>query len=141
MSADDCEAHDVDNCAEHGWASARPTVPQTRVVHGLPPMTLAELSVVPCGHCAHRLTMHITKDGGATYCAICHCLRGPSEDILKPHNFSPATRECRLCGESVEPARWHRTGPGQLHDSEGEPLEYVAVVEWHDDCHHSKEES
>lgn len=59
----------------------------TFVVHGLPPMTLGELAAMQCGHCRHRLTIHITKEGGVTHCAVCHCLRGPDDDILKPHNF------------------------------------------------------
>lgn len=66
---------------------------RTIVVHNLPPMTTAELAVITCGHCAHRLTYHVTDAGGATGCGICHCLRSPSEDIRDPHRFLPGKGE------------------------------------------------
>jgi uncharacterized CHY-type Zn-finger protein len=64
------------------------TTAKTHVVHGLPPMTTAELAAIACGHCRHRLTMHVTQESGSTFCAICHCTRRASEGIRKPHNFT-----------------------------------------------------
>lgn len=62
------------------------------VVHGLPPMTLADLAAINCGHCRHQLTYHVTADDSWTQCAICHCLRNPSEDIREPHRFTGGAR-------------------------------------------------
>lgn len=59
-------------------------------VHNLEPMTLSELADLSCGHCRHRLSWHVTKDNGATFCSACHCLRHSGEDIMQPHNFRAA---------------------------------------------------
>lgn len=60
------------------------------VVHGLPPMTTAELGAIRCGH-RHQLTCHVTGSKGVTQCGICHCVRSPAEDIREPHDFSGET--------------------------------------------------
>lgn len=59
-------------------------------VHNVGPLPYLEMAEIPCGHCRHRLSWHVTQESGATYCSACHCLRHPGEDIREPHNFAPA---------------------------------------------------